>query len=265
MKTLEKENQTEELFKRKNKNLLSVYYTAGYPALNDTVRIGQWLAQAGADMIEIGIPFSDPVADGPVIQESSKVALENGMTLNLLLEQVGELRSDVNVPIVLMGYINPILQMGVASFCERAAHAGVDAVIIPDLPLLEYQESYQGIFESWGIKNIFMVTPTTSEERIRAIDDSSSAFIYVVSSSGTTGARKDFSEEQIDYLNRLKQMKLKNPWLVGFGVSNNTTFSTICDYGAGAIVGSAFIAMLKNSNNFSADIPNFVQSIKAKS
>lgn len=265
MKTAEKENRINNLLSERNTNILSVYYTAGFPALDDTVSIGEHLAASGADIIEIGIPFSDPVADGPVIQESNKVALDNGMTLKLLLEQVTELRAKVEVPIILMGYFNPILQFGVEEFCKSASRAGVDGMIIPDLPLQEYQAEYKVIFEQHGLQNIFLIAPTTSMDRIRAIDAVSDAFIYAVSSSSTTGAKNNFSEEQQAYFERLKKMKLKNPFLIGFGISNHNTWSAACAFGAGAIVGSAFITMLKESRDIGNDIPAFVKSLKEKS
>jgi tryptophan synthase alpha chain len=265
MEVIEQEkNRISTLFKKNKKELLSVYYTAGFPVLEDTVRIGKLLEQSGADILEIGVPFSDPVADGPVIQASNKTALDNGMTLRLLLEQVSELRPQVKAPIILMGYFNPIFQLGVKAFCEAAAAAGVDGLIIPDLPLLEYQEMYKATFEANGLRNIFLISPTTSEERIRTIDEVSHGFIYAVSSSSTTGAKKDFSKEQRTYFERLKKMKLKNPLLIGFGVSNHDTFAAVCEYSAGAIVGSAFISMLKESNNLESDIPEFVNALKEK-
>ena len=265
MEVIEQEkNRINTLFKKKKKELLSVYYTAGFPMLEDTVRIGKLLEQSGADILEIGVPFSDPVADGPVIQASNKTALDNGMTLRLLLEQVKELRTQVKAPIILMGYFNPILQLGVKAFCEAASAAGADGLIIPDLPLLEYREMYKTNFEANGLQNIFLISPTTSEERIRTIDEVSHGFIYAVSSSSTTGAKKDFSKEQCTYFERLKKMKLKNPLLIGFGVSNHDTFAAVCEYSAGAIVGSAFISMLKDSKSMESDIPEFVKALKVK-
>ncbi|MCB0488932.1 MAG: tryptophan synthase subunit alpha [Cyclobacteriaceae bacterium] len=244
------------------RDLLAVYYTAGFPALNDTVAIGESLAENGVDIIEIGIPFSDPVADGPVIQASNKVALDNGMNLRTLLEQVKALRSKIETPIVLMGYFNPVLQFGVGRFCIAAADAGVDGLIIPDLPLTEYVELYKEKFEQHGLINISLISPTTSEERIRNIDDNSSGFIYAVSASSTTGAKKEFGDEQIEYFKRLQSMKLKNPFLIGFGISNASTFKTASQHGAGAIIGSAFIAMLQSSTDLKNDIRDFIKSIK---
>lgn len=259
---MKNENRINRLLGSKKHNLLSIYYTAGYPSLNDTVRIGELLAVSGADMIEIGVPFSDPVADGPVIQASSKQALDNGMTLHLLLEQVKELRAAIDLPVILMGYFNPIMQFGVETFCERASAAGVDGLIIPDLPLNEYQTLYHSIFSEHGLLNIFLVAPTTTEERIREIDKLSDGFIYAVSSSSTTGAKEGFGKEQTDYFEKLKSMRLRNAFLIGFGVSNQETFSTVNKYGAGAIVGSAFISLLKESKNVEVDIPNFIKKLR---
>src|SRR5579871_1969620 len=218
------ENRINTLLKLSKKNILSVFYTAGFPSLNDTAIVAKVLEEAGADLIEIGIPFSDPVADGPAIQESNKVALQNGMTLKLLLEQVSALRKQVNLPIILMGYINPVLQYGVAEFCRDAEAAGVDGVILPDLPLLEYENEYKQLFEEHGLKNIFLISPTTSEDRIRKIDAASSSFIYAVSASSTTGTKSSFTSEQESYFKKLKDLKLSNPFLIGFGISNHTSF-----------------------------------------
>jgi tryptophan synthase alpha chain len=259
------ENRINKLFAAKSKNILSVFYTAGYPKLNDTVIIAKALEDAGADKIEVGIPFSDPVADGPVIQASNKVALDNGMNLKLLLEQVKEIRKQVKLPIILMGYINPVLQYGMEKFCKDAAAAGVDGVILPDLPLFEYETEYKATFEHHGLKNIFLISPTTSEDRIKKIDNASNSFIYAVSASSTTGAKNGFSLEQEDYFKRLQKMKLKNPLLVGFGISNNETFMKASEYSAGAFVGSAFVQLLKNAKDMQAEIKNFVNMLNTKS
>ncbi len=251
------------MFRSSKGNLLSVYYTAGFPEIDDTVRIGKLLSDSGADIIEIGIPFSDPVADGPVIQASNKAALDNGMNLKLLLDQVRELRSQTEKPIILMGYFNPVLQFGVRSFCENASNAGADGFIIPDLPLAEYLDTYRTDFIKYGLNNIFLVSPTTSDERIRKIDEVSEGFIYAVSASSTTGAKSDFTDLQHNYFQHLQQMNLKNPFLIGFGISSAETFAMACKYSAGAIVGSAFISMLENSESFENDIPKFIKSIKS--
>jgi tryptophan synthase alpha chain len=255
-------NRINKLFKAKDKNILSVFYTAGFPKLTDTIIIAQQLEKSGADIIEIGIPFSDPLADGPTIQASNKVALDNGMNLHLLIEQVKEIRKTVSIPIILMGYLNPVLQYGVEKFMKDANNAGVDGFILPDLPLDEYLNSYKDMVELNGLTNTFLISPTTSEERIRKIDNATNGFIYAVSSSSTTGAQQGFSAEQQKYFKKLKDMKLSNPFLIGFGVSNQSTFNTVCDYAAGAIVGSAFINLLKDSKDIPSSISQFVKSLK---
>ncbi len=255
-------NRIQKVFTEKKSSILNVFYTAGYPNIDDTKDIALYLQEAGADIIEIGIPFSDPIADGPVIQESNKVALDNGMTLKILLQQVKELREKVNLPIILMGYINPIMQYGMEKFCEDAAAAGVDGLILPDLPMDEYQIEYKSIFEKHGLSNTFLISPTTSEKRIRQIDEATNGFIYAVSASSTTGAKKGFDPEQEVYFKKLKSLKLKNPFLIGFGISSHETFSQACEYSSGAIVGSAFITMLKESKDFKPDIQKFVAELK---
>ncbi len=254
-------NRIQELFTRKNKNIISVFYTAGFPTIGDTVSIANYLNESGADLIEIGIPFSDPIADGPVIQESNTIALANGMSVAKLLEQVVEIRKEVMIPIILMGYINPVLQYGMERFCKEASEAGVDGLILPDMPMDEYQKVYKTLFEKHGLSNTFLISPTTSDVRIRKIDEATNGFIYAVSSSSTTGAKSGFSAEQELYFKKLKDMNLKNSFLVGFGISNHQSFSKVCEYGAGAIVGSAFITILKNSKDLKNDIHLFVKSI----
>lgn len=262
MQTLTMKNRITELFSSKSKNILSVFYTAGFPNLNDTISIAQCLEKAGADIIEIGIPFSDPVADGPTIQESNKIALDQGMKVSLLLTQVQEIRKIVKIPIVLMGYLNPVMQYGMEKFCKDASAAGVDGLILPDMPMEEYIQEYKELFESHGLSNTFLISPTTSEKRIRLIDSVTNGFIYAVSASSTTGAKGEFTQGQISYFEKLKAMKLNNPFLIGFGISNSTTFSTASSYGAGAIVGSAFINLLKSSSQLETDIIQFVKSLK---
>lgn len=256
-------NRLDRFFKERKHPALSVFYTAGFPQRDDTVRIAVSLAEAGADLIEIGIPFSDPVADGPTIQQSNKIALDNGMTVALMLNQLKEIRKTVDIPIILMGYFNPVLQYGVEHFVKEAAAAGADGVILPDLPIHEYEYEYKAIFEANALKHTFLISPTTSEERIRKIDSLSTSFIYAVSASSTTGARNAFSDEQLSYFGRLKNMKLKNPFLIGFGISGKETFAQASQYGAGAIVGSAFINLLTNSNDIPGDVKNFVSAIKS--
>ncbi|MBX2966933.1 MAG: tryptophan synthase subunit alpha [Cyclobacteriaceae bacterium] len=255
-------NRIEELFTKKKTGILSVFYTAGFPALNDTGTIALNLQQAGVDLIEIGIPFSDPVADGPVIQQSSKQAIDNGMTVKLLLSQVRELRKQVHIPIILMGYLNPVMQYGIEKFFKDAFNAGVDGLILPDMPFDEYEIVYKTAMESAGLRNIFLVSPTTSEARIRKIDQATNAFIYAVSSTSTTGTKQEFDQQQLAYFERLRNMKLKNPFLIGFGIYNKNTFSTACSYGAGAIVGSAFIKAIKESTALEPDIAAFVSSLR---
>jgi tryptophan synthase alpha chain len=251
-----------EVFTKGNKRLLSVFFTAGFPALHDTGRIAKALADAGADMIEVGIPFSDPVADGPTIQQSNKVALDNGMSLKLLLEQVKEIRQSVSVPIILMGYINPVMQYGIERFAVDAAAAGVDGVILPDLPVAEFEDGYKDIFVKAGIAVTFLISPTTSTDRIAHIDKISDSFIYAVSASSTTGAKKGFAPEQLGYFKRLSELKLKSPVMIGFGISDKSTFRQATDHAAGAIVGSAFINVLRESKSLEIDIQKFVHEFK---
>jgi tryptophan synthase alpha chain len=255
-------NRIHKLFKEKKENILSIFYTAGFPRLDDTVTIARALESAGADIIEIGIPFSDPVADGPTIQASNKVALDNGMNVKILLEQVRELRKDVKIPIILMGYLNPVMQYGIEKFVKAASQAGVDGLILPDMPADIYQHEYKDLFERAGLTNTFLISPTTSDERIKRIDSLTSGFIYAVSASSTTGAKGDFSEEQISYFKKLKALGLKNQFLIGFGISTHDTFVTASTYSSGAIVGSAFINLLKNSTDLRGDIHGFVKSIR---
>ena len=253
-------NRIDQAFNNAN-NILNIYFTAGFPELNDTLRIAKALEEAGADILEIGIPFSDPLADGPTIQDSSQKALENGMTIQKLFEQLKGLRQDVTIPVLLMGYINPILQFGIEKFCDQCAEVGIDGVIVPDLPMQEYIDKYQAHFSKRGIYNIFLISPNTSPERIRLIDTNSGGFIYMVSSSSITGAKSSVGEGQVDYYQRIADMDLTNPRLIGFGISNKTTFETACQYSNGAIIGSAFINQL-NQDASNQAIHDFVTSIK---
>jgi len=226
---------------QENKKLLSIYFTAGYPQLKDTINILKSLQDSGVDMVEIGMPFSDPLADGPTIQHSGSIALKNGMTTKLLFKQLKDIRKEINIPLILMGYLNPILQFGVENFCKACAQVGIDGLIIPDLPVKEYQESYKDIFEKYGLINIFLITPQTSDKRIRQIDNISNGFIYMVSTASTTGGRDSFENTQTKYFKRIADMELKNPQIVGFGISNHKTFTQATKYSKGAIIGSAFI------------------------
>lgn len=255
-------NRINKVFSEKKNNVLSIYYTAGFPTLNDTVPIAQYLEQAGVDFIELGMPFSDPVADGPTVQASNKKALDNGMTTKLLLEQLKEIRKTVTMPIILMGYFNPVVQYGVEKFVRDAVDAGADGVILPDLPFLEFEESYKELFAKAGLTNTFLISPTTSEERIRKIDNASTGFVYAVSSSSTTGAKSGFAADQITYFDKLKKMKLKNPFLIGFGISDHSTFTKASEYATGAIIGSAFVNLLNASTDLKKDIEAYVKSVK---
>jgi len=255
-------NRLNQLFDTKNNNLLSIYYTAGYPELNTTVDIAEALEKAGADFLEIGFPYSDPVADGPTIQHSSQTALDNGMTLHLLFEQLKDLRKRVSIPILLMGYVNPIVQYGVEAFCKKAVEVGVDGVIVPDLPMYEYESMYAKYFTGNNLSNIFLVTPQTSADRIRKIDELSNSFIYLLSSSSITGGSLNVSDSIEGYYKRIKAMQLKNPAIIGFGISNNATFTKACEYANGAIVGSAFVKLL-DEEDYLSKIPAFIKSIRS--
>jgi tryptophan synthase alpha chain len=254
-------NRLNKLFETKKENLLSIYFTAGYPALNSTVDIAEALEKAGADFLEIGFPYSDPVADGPTIQHSSENALLNGMTLTVLFEQLKDLRQRVSIPILLMGYVNPIVQYGVERFCKDAAAVGVDGIIVPDLPMYEYEMLYSNHFEDNNLSNIFLVTPQTSEERIRKIDELSNSFIYLLSSSSITGGNLQLTDSIEGYYNRVKAMNLNNPAIIGFGISDHASFSKACQYANGAIVGSAFVKLL-GTENYMEKIPGFIAGIK---
>ncbi len=244
---------------QEDKKLLSIYFTAGYPKLDDTVTIIKNLEEAGVDMIEIGLPFSDPLADGPTIQASSTQALKNGMTTELLFDQLKKIRDSVTIPLIIMGYFNPMLQYGVEEFCQKCQEIGIDGLIIPDLPVDVYHDEYQAIFEKYGLINVFLITPQTSDERIRFIDSISNGFIYMVSSASTTGAKTGFGDEQTNYFKRIANMNLKNPQIVGFGISNNETFLQATESTKGAIIGSAFIKNLSKSGVDSIDA--FAKSI----
>jgi tryptophan synthase alpha chain len=260
--TIRPMNRLNQLFTTKKENLLSIYFTAGYPELNTTVNIAEALENAGADFLEIGFPYSDPVADGPTIQHSSQTALDKGMNLNLLFEQLKELRSRVSIPVLLMGYVNPIVQYGVERFCKAAAAAGVDGIIVPDLPMYEYELLYSNHFEDNGLSNIFLVTPQTSAERISKIDELSNSFIYLLSSSSITGGNLQLTDSIEAYYKRIKAMQLKNPTIIGFGISDKRSFSKACQYANGAIVGSAFVKLLAEEK-YMEKIPAFIGEIKS--
>ncbi len=243
-----------------NKKILSIYFTAGYPDLNDTMSILESLQQNGVDMVEIGLPFSDPLADGPTIQGSSTKALQNGMTTQKLFEQLENVRETITIPLIIMGYFNPVLQYGVEAFCKRCAAIGIDGLILPDLPLAEYKEHYKAIFDKYGLTNIFLITPQTSETRIREIDAASNGFIYMVSSASVTGSQIGFGEMQQSYFQRIAALKLQNPQIVGFGIHDKNTFKQATENAKGAIIGSAFIKTI--TTNGVAGIKDFIRSIR---
>ncbi len=255
-------NKLNTLFKeKKGQPILSIYYTAGYPEPDSTLDIAEALEKAGADFLEIGFPYSDPVADGPVIQHSSEVALRSGMTLEVLFKQLQELRKRVSLPVLLMGYVNPVLQYGVERFCAACAAVGVDGVIVPDLPMYEYEDLYRDTFEKYNLSNIFLVTPQTSEDRIRKIDGLTTGFIYLLSSSATTGKNLAVSDSTEAYFSRIAQMNLRNPVVIGFGINNRETFERAVHHADGAIVGSAFVRLL-SEDNYMKKIPDFISRFR---
>jgi tryptophan synthase alpha chain len=242
---------------QEDKKLLSIYFTAGYPKIGDTVSIIETLEKSGVDMIEIGLPFSDPLADGPTIQESSTKALHNGMSSEILFSQLENIRKSVKIPLLIMGYFNPMLQYGMEAFCKKCAEIGIDGLIIPDLPVDVYHENYQKIFEKYNLINVLLITPQTSDERIRYIDSISNGFIYMVSSASTTGVKTSFGNDQSSYFERIAKMNLKTPQIVGFGISNRETFKAATKYSKGAIVGSAFVKFV--TENSIGEIPKFTE------
>lgn len=257
-------SQIPKLFSAKSKNILSIYFTAGFPNLNDTSEIIKSLTNAGADLIEVGMPYSDPLADGPVIQNSSMKALQNGMTIKLLFEQLKSLSKDTNyqhrAPLILMGYLNTVLQYGFEKFCADAKEAGISGIILPDLPIREYEIEYNKIFEKYDLNFIFLITPETSEERVRKIDSISKGFIYAVSSSSITGSETNMNAQE-NYFKRIKSLGLKNKVMIGFGIKDHASFSQACKYASGAIIGTAYIKALENSENIKEATENFLNSI----
>ena len=261
-------NRINKLFSEKKKDILNVYCTAGFPQLDDTLKVLFFLQKYGADMVELGMPYSDPVADGPVIQQSSATALQNGMTIKKLFEQLKNCRNTITpigdssfqLPLILMGYLNPVMQYGIEKFCNHAKDAGVDGIILPDLPFYEFENEYRKYFEQNNLSFIFLITPETSEERIREIDSVSNGFIYAVSSSSTTGNNKEIAQQE-NYFLKIKQMSLKNPILIGFGIKDKQTFQSACKYSNGAIIGSAYITALQNVTDIEAATQQFFGGI----
>lgn len=255
-------NRITNLFETKKNGILSVYFTAGYPQLDDTVTILKELEKKGIDSVEIGIPFSDPMADGLVIQEAATQALRNGMSLHLLFDQLKDIRKEVQIPLIFMGYLNPIMQFGFEAFCKKCVEVGVDGMIIPDLPFADYMADYKETADRYNLKMIMLITPETSEERIRQIDEHTSGFIYMVSSAATTGAQQSFDEQKQAYFRRINAMKLRNPRLVGFGISNKATFDAAASNSSGAIIGSKFIQLLKSEATAAQAIDKLLDALK---
>ena len=253
-------SKLQQLFSSKPGKILNVYCTAGYPQLDSTIDVMKALQQNGAAIIELGMPYSDPLADGPVIQHSSSIALANGMTIVKLFEQLKDFRKEISIPVILMGYMNPVLQYGFERFCADAAAAGIDGLILPDLPEYEFETEYGAIIKKYGLDFIFLVTPETSEERIKKLDSLSTGFLYAVSSSSTTGSDKKATDTAA-YLQKLRDIKLTNPVLVGFGISNKQSYNAVCQLADGAIIGSAYIKALENSTNVNAATKDFLSSI----
>jgi len=256
-------NRITRLFQEKSGNILSIYYTAGFPNLHDTLPILSALQHAGVDLVEIGMPFSDPVADGETIQQSNQQALDNGMTLAVLFEQLKAMRETIALPVLLMGYVNPVLQYGVEAFCQKCQEVGVDGLILPDLPLEVYAEEYKAVFDRHGLLNVFLITPQTSEARIRQIDELTEGFIYMVSSASVTGVKSEISDAQEAYFQRVADMDLKNPKLVGFGISNRETFGKANRHTHGAIIGSAFVKLLLLQGTSPEAISVYLKAVKS--
>jgi tryptophan synthase alpha chain len=256
-------NRIDLLFRSNKNGLLSIYFTAGYPLLDSLTSIVKNLAETGVDLIEIGVPFSDPLADGPVIQKSNDVALKNGMNINLLFDQLENIRHSVDIPLILMGYFNPVLRFGVEAFCRKCYDTGIDGVILPDLPPEQFSIHYSGTFRKYGIKNILLISPQTDDTRVRMIDELSDGFLYMVSSASTTGIKHDFSGVQLEYFRRIKALNLSKPRLIGFGISDSATFREACKHADGAIIGSAFIKLLGEKGTEKETITSFIKSIRS--
>lgn len=253
-------NSIQKIFQEKDSNLLSIYFTSGFPELNDTTKVIQQLSESGVDFIEVGLPYSDPLADGPTIQDSSQRALKNGINLDIVFEQLMTIKETNNTPLVLMGYLNQVLKYGEDKFCQKVVECGIDTLILPDLPMVEYENHYKALFDRYGINNVFLITPLTSDERIRKIDSYTESFIYMVASSSITGAKGEISQQQIDYFERIQSMNLRSKRIIGFGISNHQTFAKACEFGNGAIIGSAFIKFIEQ--NGVGRISEFVKMIR---
>lgn len=253
-------SRIKNLFSRKQQNVLNVYCTAGYPQLDSTLTVMKALQDSGADIIELGMPYSDPLADGPVIQASGGIALDNGMSIITLFEQLQNFRQAINIPVILMGYMNPVLQYGFEKFCADAAAVGIDGLILPDLPQYEFETEYAAVIKKHGLDFIFLVTPETSEARVKELDRLSTGFLYAVSSSSTTGKDKDFNAVEA-YLQKLQAMKLQNPVLVGFGIKDKETFDTACKYANGAIIGTAYIKAIEGAEDVEAKTKEFIKNV----
>lgn len=255
-------NKLDQTFSSGKKNILNIYCTAGFPQLESTATVMLALQESGADIIELGIPYSDPIADGPVIQQSNMQALHNGISIQKIFSQLNEIKAQLHIPVILMGYLNPVMQYGMEFFCKDAANAGVSGIILPDLPMYEYEQSYKALFEKYGLHHIFLISPQTSDERIKKADKLSKGFIYAVSSAATTGKETDFKHQE-PYFKKIKKMKLKNPVLIGFGIKDSSTFEIACSYASGAIIGSAYIKALEKSENIKADTAHFIKNIRS--
>ncbi|MCE5332470.1 MAG: tryptophan synthase subunit alpha [Bacteroidales bacterium] len=254
-------NRINKLFQQKPENIFSVYFTAGFPKLEDTLPTLKCLQANGVDLVEIGVPFSDPMADGVVIQNSSQVALQNGMSIRKLFEQLTAVRAEIHIPLIMMGYLNPVMQFGFEAFCKECSRVGVDGMIIPDLPMADFLAEYKDIAVKYGLEFIFLITPETSESRIREIDSHTNGFIYMVSSAAVTGTQNSF-DNRVEYFNRINVMNLKNPRLIGFGISNKSTRDMANRYSSGAIIGSAFIKALQETNDVEKGVRRLLEKLE---
>ena len=254
-------NRINQLLQDKKERILSVYFTAGYPDLNDTAKIITELEKAGVNLIEIGIPFSDPLADGPVIQESSQIALKNGITLEKIFEQLADIRLKVRIPLIMMGYLNTLMQYGMEAFCKKAKETGIDGIIVPDLPLNIFEKEYKIMFQEAGLSNILLITPQTTPERLQEIDKATDSFIYMVSSASTTGTKGISTDILQAFYNKIQAAGVQSPRLIGFGISGKQSFENACRFANGAIIGTAFIKAISQKGKLSDNIQHFVKRI----